>query len=145
MSTATISLESINTEDLIAELKRRRDIIEESIGTGRQIELSRVILAVCQAWGVPSDSLFDQSRRTIVCEPRQAAMVILRNHHGWTYQAIGCAFGFDHGTVMHAVRTHPGRMTTGIFATMFNKAISALNVQAMASADTQTPKENGQS
>ena len=55
-------------------------------------------------------------------------MFILRKSYGWTYQAIGRAFGFDHATAMHAVSGHSIRMGTVFgYCPRFESAQKTLN------------------
>ena len=103
------SLASIPTDDLIAELEHRRRKISDCLESREDKDLERVVHAVCQSWGIATHSLFDQSRSNVICQPRQAAMFILRKSYSWTFQAIGHAFGLNHGTVIHAVTTHQAR------------------------------------
>ncbi len=121
-------LETVPTDELIAELERRRRRINDCLESREDKDLNRVVHAVAESWGIATDSLFEQSRANVVCQPRQAAMFILRSSFKWTYHAIGHAFGLDHGTVIYAVTSHKPRMANNpAFAHRFKTASDTLN------------------
>ena len=109
-------ISEIPTESLIAELRRRRALIDAALNTRTHQHL---ISVVAGQWGISPDSLFTKSRARKITEARQSVMVILREK-GETFQAIGDLFHMDYGTAIHAVSTHQKRMNNRHFAARFN-------------------------
>jgi chromosomal replication initiation ATPase DnaA len=125
---APLELQSVRTADLVAELERRRNAIDTAIlrlGSADP-DTERVLRAVSGAWGCQVGRLFRRGREVSTAEPRQAAMVILRETTGLTFQAIGTLFRRDHGTVMHAVQTQSARMLSADYARKFTTARAAV-------------------
>jgi hypothetical protein len=123
-----------STEDLLAELRRRRDGIDRAISDHGAIDepARQILLAVADAFGCPVTRLFRRDRTQGVTIPRQAAMVLLRTHGALTFTQIGAIFSLDHGTVIHARDTQPGRMIDPGYAAKFRAAQTACETAMMA-------------
>ena len=66
--------------------------------------------AAATVWQVPVKHIMGRRRGVEpVCNARQSAMKVLR-YRGYSYEAIGKAFGRDHGTVLHGCRAVDGRL-----------------------------------
>jgi len=118
------TLTEITTDDLVAELRRRRELISAAIDEHfmETPEVRRVLEAVAHAFGCPVARLFRRSRTDRIVHPRQAAMVLLISHSALNLTEIGRIFGKDHGTVMHARDTHPARLLDPHYAAAFRAA-----------------------
>lgn len=128
------SIQSIPTEDLVSELRRRRDHLSAALDQADPItpEVRRILLAVADAFGCPVCRLFRRDRTERVTIPRQAAMVLLRSHTGLPYSEIGHLFARDHGTVIHACHTQPGRLLDPDYTRRFRAAEAAVIAAATA-------------
>ena len=119
------TLDTIPLEDLLAEVRRRRTLIDSELP--RHIDASRAIIrAVAAAFHVPATSLWSSGRRAEPTSARQAAMVLMREQLGMSYEDIAEAFRKDHTTVLYAVRTQPHRMTDRAYASAYRQAAAAL-------------------
>ena len=116
------ALAMVPTDALVAELARRRAMIERVLQGGTDPEVVGVVRAVADAWGLHPTRLFRRGRSQPAAEARQAAMVLLRER-GMAFSAIGAAFHLDHGTAMHAVRTQPARLADEGYARKFAAAL----------------------
>lgn len=121
-------LQLVPTDALIAELARRRAMIDKVLAERTDPEVIGVVRAVAGAWGIHPTSLFRSTRSQPIAEARQAACVILRQR-GAKFAAIGAAFHLDHATAMHAWRTQPARMADENYRRRFAMALAALEEQ----------------
>lgn len=117
-----MTLRDIATDDLLAELRRRRQEIDEAIHQHASPDFARVIAVVTRLWDVAEGAIFTATRKVRVTMPRQAAMCLLREVLEWTYQDIADQFRLDVGTAMHAMRTQEGRMTDVRYAARYEQA-----------------------
>ncbi len=121
------SLEAIPLEDLLAELRRRREAIEAAeLEAGLRQEWQRLTRSVAEAFGLPPAALWRPGRQEKTTQARQAAMVMMREHLGMTLEAIGEVFGKDHGTVIHALQTHESRLTQPRYRVAYQAATAAV-------------------
>lgn len=125
LNTLAGSLHLVPTDALIAELARRRAMIDKVLSGGSDPEVVGVVRAVAAAWGMHPTRLFRRDRSQPIAEARQAACVILRQR-GARFSAIGEAFHLDHATAMHAWRTQPARMADEHYRSRFAAALAAL-------------------
>lgn len=121
------SLAAIPLEDLLAELRRRRQLLDAAEAqTADPQPWLPIIHAVAQAFVIPTASLWSEDRRIATTQARQAAMILMRTHLDMTLQAIGAVFRRDHGTVIHALRTQESRMLYPKYRRAFESAESSL-------------------
>lgn len=64
---------------------------------------SEVVAVVAAHFGVTAGELISASRRREVTEARQAAMLVLHDHMGYSYSDVGRMLDRDHTTVMAGV------------------------------------------
>ncbi|PYE52798.1 chromosomal replication initiator protein DnaA [Deinococcus yavapaiensis] len=69
-----------------------------------QIEMSDVLRAVAEHYGVPIEALKGAGRIREVVVPRQIAMYLIRSMTSHSLPEIGMFFGRDHSTVLHATQ-----------------------------------------
>lgn len=131
-----MTIHSIPTEDLVAELRRRSEVISAALEAADPVtpQVRRVLLAVADAFACPVSRLFRRDRTERVTVPRQAAMVLLRDHVGLAFSDIGGLFGQHHATAIHALNTQPGRMLDPAYASRFRAASAALAAEIAAEA-----------
>ena len=85
---------------------------------------------VARHYGIDPESLKLKVRSRIVVEPRQLAMCVMFFQHRYSYAQIGAIMGgFDHCTVMHAIKT-----VQNIYQTdpRFKTICDAVNQQTIA-------------
>jgi chromosomal replication initiator protein len=95
---------SIGGRPVTVELAREvlADLLPEGDG---QVGIEAIQEEVCRYYGLSLEELKSDRRTKRVVEPRQVAMYLSRELTDASLPAIGRAFGgFDHTTVMHAVR-----------------------------------------
>jgi len=98
-------LRRVPMEALVAELRRRRDEVEELlVADGDVRDLEQAVWIVCELWGVRRQDVFSRSRAALVAAPRFAVMALLRQEMGWTLVNAGRAVGRDHGTVVYGLK-----------------------------------------
>ena len=118
-------LDHVPLEDLVAEIHRRRRLIDRVEPPSRP-ETHHVLSAVAKVFSVSIDDLFASTRKNRIVEPRQCAMYLLRDIYGYTYAEAAGVFGLDHGTAMHACRGHEARVDTDpAYATKADQAARA--------------------
>jgi chromosomal replication initiation ATPase DnaA len=116
MSTALEdALARVPEEHFRKEARRRARAAKEKLA-------GRILAAAAAAWeGDESEIRHYICREPYILHPRQAAMVIMRRQ-GMSGSSIARFFGMDHGSVIHAVKTHHTRMADEIFARRFRSA-----------------------
>lgn len=91
-----------------------------SLGIGKHA--AAILTAVASAWqGDENEIRHCICREPYILHPRQAAMVIMRRR-GMSGSFIARFFGMDHGSVIHAVKSHHIRMSDECFARRFRTA-----------------------
>lgn len=127
MSTLAESLARVPLEDLLSEIRRRRVLIETAEAEAEQRDKWRAVTrAVARAWDLPAAALWRPGRANATTQPRQAAMVLMREQLGMTFEDIGAVFHKDHGTAIHALHHHASRMTAPDYRRCFETARTLL-------------------
>ncbi len=120
-------LATIPLEDLLSEIRRRRELIESVEAEAETRDQWRAVArAVAKAFNVPPASLWRQDRKVVTTQARQAAMVLMREKLGMTLQAIAEVFRKDHGTVVHAIQTQSARMLENKYRLAFQTAVATI-------------------
>lgn len=106
---------------LVPEAAFRKEALRRALADQPKMT-GTILAAVADAWeGDPSEIRHYVCREPYVLHPRQAAMVIMRRH-GMSGSSVARFFGMDHGSVIHAVKTHESRMADERFARRFRTA-----------------------
>jgi chromosomal replication initiator protein len=75
------------------------------VGRPKRILVADIVRATCEWYGLTTDDITSNSRRTDTARPRQLAMYLCRHHTKRSYAEIGRVFGKrHHTTAMEAVR-----------------------------------------
>lgn len=62
--------------------------------------------AVADAFGIPPEEMTSQTRKWRVAHPRQIAMMIARQHTGYSLPRLGRLFGHrDHTTILYGIES----------------------------------------
>jgi chromosomal replication initiator protein len=92
--------------------------------TETTISIQTIISSVTEFYGVKPPDLQSKRRQRSIALPRQLCMYLARRNTRFSLEEIGGYFGGrDHTTVMHAVRTIEGRMSTD---SEFSQQVNAL-------------------
>jgi chromosomal replication initiation ATPase DnaA len=94
------------------------------------LESKTVVNMVAEVAKISRDEIKSKSRALRCSWPRQAAMFWLRNLRGETlsYRQIGVALGgWDHTTVMHAIKAADARWIRDDDSNEFSKMMNELN------------------
>ena len=127
MSSLAKVLHQVPLEALLAEVRRRRSLIDaEEAAMERRGAWQAVTRAVAAAWGMPTARLWRLGRAACTTQPRQAAMVLMRQHLGMTHEDIAAVFDKDHTTVIHACETQEARMQLPSYREKFAAASSLI-------------------
>ena len=70
----------------------------------------KIILEVSKNYNVSVSDLYSKKRDTIISNPRQIAMYIIRTVTGMTHQEIGKKFDRNYSTVIHSIQTVEDRI-----------------------------------
>lgn len=91
-----------------------RDILRLTPDFPPALHWKRIVLEVCDEFGVTFLDLVSERRDKILTRPRQKAMYRLRHETTMSLPAIGRRLGGrDHSTVHYGIRRHRERMETG--------------------------------
>lgn len=86
--------------------------IKTRLQTNQEKQLPPLALLVAQHFSVPAERVFVRTRKREVVGARQVIMSEMKKRTKYTLQTIGSAFvteenpkGYDHATVLHAIKT----------------------------------------
>lgn len=79
------------------------DLMNQQTGSG--ISIADIKQRVANEFGIRVEDLDSRRRLASLAHPRQVAMFLARRHTSASLQDIGAAFGRDHSTVLHALRS----------------------------------------
>lgn len=81
--------------------------------TPKEITVQEIKKAVCQYFEIAPDVLLSKTRKREICQARQIAMYLSRNHTKNSLSTIGSLVGGkDHATVLHSCNTVNNLMDT---------------------------------
>ena len=81
--------------------------------TPKEITVQEIQKIVCNYFGIPQDVLVSKTRKREICQARQIAMYLSRNHTKNSLATIGALIGGkDHATVLHSYNTVCNLMDT---------------------------------
>lgn len=106
----TPDLSTIPTDQIIAELKARRDQLDTVISTYGSLT-AVVETIVARGLGIAPSSMHRDSKVADHTLPRQVVMTLLREN-GRTWQQCADVFGMDHGNAIYAAKTIARREDT---------------------------------
>ena len=69
-----------------------------------------LLIETHKATDISPDEILSTSRKQSVAGVRQVIQYTMRNRSQWSLPMIGKAFGRDHSTVLHAIRTVEGKL-----------------------------------
>lgn len=101
------SISQLPTDDLVAELIRRRTAIDDALESAHVWETRQSrILAVCaSAWGLTPGRIFTRSRTARVVNARRMSGALLCAQ-GFTHAEIAGLFGMDVSSITTTARRH---------------------------------------
>lgn len=98
---------TINQEQIGIELAQK--LIDITPKEGKKINIDHICDLVCEHYSLSQESLFSQSRKAEIAQPRQVAMYLARKHTSYSLDAIGSTIGKrTHATVMHSCKLIDG-------------------------------------
>jgi chromosomal replication initiation ATPase DnaA len=126
-------LSQIPTEDLEAELQRRKDPWLDKIPACAHLSVRTVLLAVATAWEVPVCRLWEPNRKTATVYPRRAAMALLQSEAGLSSTGAAAVFGMDHANALIARRqVSSGAKLPRDFSNRLGFALSLINSKSIS-------------
>jgi chromosomal replication initiator protein len=100
-----------NTCPTIASLRSDlADLMNLKPSTG--VSIADIKQRVANEFGIRVEDLDSRRRLASLAHPRQVAMFLARKHTSSSLQDIGAAFGRDHSTVLHALRSVETKLET---------------------------------
>jgi chromosomal replication initiator protein len=100
-----------NTCPTIASLRSDlADLMNLKPSTG--LSIADIKQRVANEFGIRVEDLDSRRRLASLAHPRQVAMFLARKHTSSSLQDIGAAFGRDHSTVLHALRSVETKLET---------------------------------
>lgn len=107
---ATASLKHIDEIDLTLAKQILKDMVRHS---NNQISIEAIQNHVCEYFGIDPNKVREKTRKQEIVEARQIAMYLSKKFTESSLKTIGLHFGGrDHSTVIHAINTIEGRLST---------------------------------
>lgn len=107
---ATASLKHIDEIDLDTAKKVLKDMVKNTHST---ISIESIQNYVCDYFGIDTNKVREKTRKQEIVEARQIAMYLSKKFTQSSLKSIGLQFGGrDHSTVIHAINTIDGRLST---------------------------------
>lgn len=107
---ATASLKHIDEIDLTLAKQILKDMVRHS---NNQISIESIQNHVCEYFGIDPNKVREKTRKQEIVEARQIAMYLSKKFTESSLKTIGLHFGGrDHSTVIHAINTIEGRLST---------------------------------
>lgn len=96
---------TLNRETITLDLAQR--LTEKIVNVSKEdISLNKIQTAVCEYFGIPSESILSNTRKREIVQARQIAMYLGRNLTKTSLASIGAQIGGkNHATVLHACNT----------------------------------------
>lgn len=86
------------------------DLMNQQVSTG--VSIADIKQRVANEFGIRVEDLDSRRRMASLAHPRQVAMFLARRHTSSSLQDIGAAFGRDHSTVLHALRSVESKLNS---------------------------------
>lgn len=118
----------------IASVDRALREYQEALASalGKSVEgmedVHAILLHVCHAYAVTPGAIMSRVRTENLVEPRQMAMALAHVLTPHSFSKLGAFFQRDHGTIIHAVNVHGGRLDTDrAYHRRFDEFVAALS------------------